>query len=400
MSLLACQPGDHTHDHAEDTHAGEEEAAMDEVHLVQKQMDVMGIKLGPFQYLNLSTTVKANGHLELPPQNKASLSAVMAGRVTRINVLEGDYVRKGKTLAMLENPVFVEMQQDYLSAKSRLAFLESDFLRKKNLYADSIASAKAFEEAEAQYLGTLSDVNGLRARLQMLDIDMSSVEAGTFSTTIPVRSPINGYVRLVEINMGKYVQPEQEMFEIVDNEHIHIDLMVYEKDMDRVHNGQKVVFTLSNKPDSVFQGSIFAVGKAFEQEPKAMAVHAEIDNKRGNLLPGMYVDARIITEARTVQAVPNDALVRDGGLNYIFALDPDLYHAHDDGEMHMHTSEEGHEEEYVFRKIEVSTGASDIGFTEAVPVETLPDSVLIVTHGAYYLLAEMKKGTGEHGHHH
>ncbi len=380
----------HAHEDAHDHAPANEE----EVHLVQQQMDVMDIQLGKFQSLNLSTTVKSNGQLELPPQNKASLSTVMGGRVKAIQVLEGDYVSKGQTLALIEHPNFVELQEQYMTAKSKLVFLEQDYERKKTLHADSISAAKTFQQAEAGYRSALANVNGLKAKLQLLNINLEKVEQGEFLSAIPVRSPINGYVRLVEVNIGKYVQPEQEMFEIVDNEHIHIDLRVYEKDMGKVKHGQKVIFSLPNNPDSVFQGSIFAVGKAFEQEPKAVSVHAEIENKTGGLLPGMYVDARIVTNEQQVQALPNDAIVNDGGLNYIFVLKPRSVqdHAHEDGATH--------DNEFVFRKIEVNLGATDIGFTEVVPAYNLPDHVQIVTKGAFYLLAEMKKGQGGHGHHH
>jgi cobalt-zinc-cadmium efflux system membrane fusion protein len=161
--------------------------------------------------------------------------------------------------------------------------------------------------------------------------------------------------------------------------------------MEKVKKGQKVIFTLAGKTDEIYEGSIFAVGKSFENQPKAMMVHAEIDNKTGHLLPGMYVDARIVTDTKKAKALPNEAIVSDGGLNYIFVLKPG-------------SSEEEHEhkqeKEYVFRKIEVNTGASDIGYTEAIPVYNLPEHIQIVSKGAFYLLAEMKKGEGGHGHHH
>lgn len=394
--------GDEHKEESAHNHEVNKEENKEEVHLVQKQMDVMGIELGKFQYLNLSTTVKSNGQLELPPQNKASLSAIMGGRVKSVNVLVGDYVTKGQILATLEHPVFVELQEQYLTSKSQLKFLENDYERKKGLYTDSISSEKTFQQSEADYNSAIAKVNGLKAKLKLLDIDITTVEKGNFHSAIPIRSPINGYIRLIEINMGKYIQPEKEMFEIVDNEHIHIDLLVYEKDMNKVKKGQKVVFSLANNPNEVFEGKIFAVGKSFEKEPKAMVVHAEIDNRNNHILPGMYVDARIITNDERVQAVPNDAIVSEGGLSYIFVLKPasTVNHAHEEGEDHNHGESENHEDEHVFRKIEVNIGATDIGFTEVVPAYSLPDHIQIVTKGAFYLFAEMKKGEGGNGHHH
>lgn len=400
---------------AEDHHEHKEAKKEDEVHLLQKQMDVMGIELGHFQEINLSTTVKSNGQLELPPRNKASLSAVMRGRVKDVFVIEGNHVKKGQTLALLEHPDFIQMQQEYAESRSKLNFLKKDYHRKKKLFQDSISSARNLQQAEAAYQAALSKVNSLKAKLNLLSIDVSAVESGQVFSHIPIKSPINGYVRLVEVNIGTFVEPQQEMFEIVDNEHIHIDLMIYEKDISKIKEGQQVIFSLTSHPNTIYEGSIFAVGKAFENDIKAVTVHAEIDNKSGHLLPGMYVDARIVTNQQKVAALPDEAIVTDAGLSYIFIQKEREKHQHNDHshseEGHSHNEEKqnlpaevehrhSHDNEYIFKKIEVNTGASDIGFTEVVPAQSIPENATVVIKGAYYLLAEMKKGEEGVGHHH
>lgn len=420
MFLLTNCTEQQTEDHREHEEAKKE----DEVHLLQKQMDVMNIQLGHFQEINLSTTVKANGQLELPPRNKASLSTMMSGRVKDVFVIEGDHVTKGQTLALLEHPDFIQMQQEYTESRSKLNFLKKDYQRKKQLFQDSISSARNFQQAEAKYQAALAKVNSFKAKLNLLSIDISAVEKGQIFSNIPIKSPISGYVRLVEVNIGTFVEPQQEMFEIVDIEHIHIDLMIYEKDISKIKEGQNVIFSLATKPDTIYEGSIFAVGKAFENDIKAVIVHAKIENKSGNLLPGMYVDARIVIDQRKVIALPDEAIVTDAGLSYIFIQkvertreqNPDAKqigkeqqhneHAHlsrkhrDSEKGHNHNEEkQNHDNEYIFKKIEVNTGASDIGFTEVVPAQSIPENATVVIKGAYYLLAEMKKGEGG-GHHH
>ena len=389
LGLMSCQnsaQNDEAHSHEGDTEQVPA-AESEEVHLMQQQMDVMDIKLGSFQYLNLRQAVQANGRLELPPQNKASLSAVLGGRVKKIYVLEGDKVRKGQILAEMEHPSFIQLQSDFLKSKAEYDYTLAEFERQDELLKDNISSSREFQIARSKFKTAEADYQGLTAQLKLLAVNPAALEGGKLYTTFPVPSPINGFVRLIEVNTGKYVVPEQEMFEIVDNEHIHIDLKVFEKDLLKIRDGQKVIFSLSSKPDSTFEGSIFSVGKAFEEKSKAMLVHAEIDNKSGDLLPGMYVDARIITHEEKVRSLPDEAIVSNGGLDYIFVLKP-------------LQSEGGHEDEHIFRKIEVSTGLKDIGFTEVVPAYNLPEHVQIVTKGAFYLMAELQKGEGGHGHHH
>lgn len=423
LFLTSCgtEPEPEVHAHEET-----ENAPTDMVHLVQDQMDVMNIELGTFKEVNLKTTIKANGQLELPPQNKASVSALMRGRVSSVSVVEGDKVKKGQVLARLEHPEFIILQKEYLEKTASIKFLKQDFDRKKELLADSITAVKTYQEADAKYNTAKAEISGLEAQLKLLGIGLEQLKQGKVVSSVPVTSPISGYVRLVKINMGMSVQPEQEMFEIVDNEHIHIDLRVYEKDIDKLEEGQKVHFSLTTKPNEVLEGKIFAIGKAFENDPKAVIVHAEIDNKTGNLLPGMYVDARIETDLSKVRALPNEAIVEDGGLSYIFVREtegasPDSHddgdsQGHDHGEGHDHDDGHGHDEgegegegdkddgdhggEFLFRKIEVNTGAKDIGFVEVVPAQKIPESPTIVIKGAYYLMAELKKGEGGEEHHH
>jgi len=389
--LMGCQ---HSHSHDEqETHQLEDTAHANEIHLIQKQLDVMGIKLGGFQEIHLSSTVKSNGQLALPPQNKADVSTVMGGRVSKILVIEGDQVKKGRVLAYLENPDFIEVQQEYAEAISNLEFLEQDFNRTKTLFEENVDSERDFQEVKSIYLAAKAEANAMQEKMKLLGMSTQAVIQGKIVSSIPVRSPIDGFVHLVEVNIGTYVQPDQELFEIVDNEHIHIDLMVYEKDLGKIRKDQKVLFSLTSKPDSIFEGKIFALGKAFEIDLKAVTIHAEIENKTGDLLPGMYVDARIVIDNKRVIALPDEAIVAEGGLNYIFI---EAGHEHQDDPDHANLQNH----EYVFRKVEVNTGVSDIGFTEVVAAEEIPENPTIVIRGAYYLQAEMKKSQGGVEHHH
>ena len=218
LGFSKCSPAASTdsHDESGHVHGKEEEEEPNSdyiVHLKPEQLKVMDIQIGEFKMMNLNTTVKTNGQLELPPQNKASLSAVIAGRVKNVMIIEGQEVRKGQVLAIMENPEAIDLQQEYLSLKSELAFVESDFKRKEELYNDSIGSAKDYQRVKSQFESLKAEFYGVKAKLKLLNYSASQLDNGTISSTFNVISPIEGHVRLVEINIGKFVQPEQEMFE-------------------------------------------------------------------------------------------------------------------------------------------------------------------------------------------
>lgn len=360
------------------------------VEITDVQMKAVNIKLGKFEKRNLRTSVKANGVLELPPQNKANVSAMLGGSVKSIMIIEGDFVKEGATLALLEHPQFIELQQDYLEALNNFQFIKQDYERKKKLYEENISSGKEYQKTESEYKTVSSKLNSLKAKLEMLGLNLNEIEEGKISTSVPIKAPIHGYVRKIEINIGTYVEPQKDMFEIVDNHHIHIDLLVYENDINKVKKGQKVNFRVSNLGDKELQAKIFAVGKAFEEDLKAVRIHAEIENQDYNLIPGMYVDGRIIVDDYEVNSLPETALIREGESSFIFIKTE---------EEHNEKEKESSEQEHLrFKKIPVRTGASDNGFTEILTLEEIPDDSQVVIYGAYYLDSEMSKGDAEHQH--
>ncbi len=360
---------------------GTHEETKNTIALQPKQLNVMQIELGTLQSVNLGNTLKVNGQLELPPQKMASVSALLGGSVEKVTVIEGDYVKKGQVIAYLKNPEFIRMQRDYLTSKGNFSFLKKNYQRKKSLFEDGITSAKSFQKAEALFLESKSNLSATKASLKMMGIDISLLENGKIIPTIPVKAPIKGYIQNVKINVGKYISPEQEMFEIVDNEHLHLGLKIFEKDIDKAKVGQKITFSLTTKPNKVYEAEIFALGKAFDMSTRAVKVHAKIIGNHEGLLTGMFVDARIITTTSSVKALPESAFVKENGLDYIFI------------------QKEKNEDTIVLEKIQVNKGISDLGFSEVVFINTIPNNTVIVTKGAYYVNAELNKSEFEEHEH-
>lgn len=381
----------HNHDHAEgDGHNHstqdapdhiemEEEHEADEVGLTALQMEKIGLKLGGFEQKNLKSTVKVNGELELPPQNKADVSSIVAGKITQISVQPGQRVKKGTILARLQNPNFIEWQQQYLETEGELLYLNKEWERLKNLVAKEISPKKQLDKIESERAIAQAKLKGLKSKLQLLGL---GIPTGKLYSTIALRSPMNGYVREIKANTGVFVQPEMSLFEIVDNHHLHIDLKVFEKDLPYIKEGQVIQFSLQSQPDELMNAYIFAIGKALNRAERTVDIHAEIKEEKANLLPGMFVEARIILDDKKVPTLPDDAITVDKGLFYIFV------------------KEEVHEAETHFKKVPVLKGATDFGYTEVRLLEPLADNVEIVTEGAYFLMAQSKKGEEGAGHHH
>jgi membrane fusion protein, heavy metal efflux system len=368
-------------------HAAKEETNSKTVELNQKQFESTGIKLGTFEKKNLKSVVRANGYLKLPPQNIASASTFMGGVVKKIHVIEGNYVKQGQILATLQHPDFIKLQEEYLKTKQNLNFLEKEYFRQKTLSEENVSSGKVFQQAEANYKSEGDRLNSLKDQIEMLGISVDELNEGRLTSLIPVKAPIEGYISKININTGSFAEPVKQLFEIVDNSHIHVDLMIYEKDWYRVKIGQKIFFEMPNQSNTQVEGVVFAVGKSFDEKTKSLAIHAEItNNKKYGLVPGIYVNALIDIGSNPVNALPDEAIVKTGGLEYIFVLRA--------------RHKENNEEVYIFGMNEVKTGTSELGYTEVQVLESFGAEAQIVTGGAYYLLSKMKSGEGGEEHEH
>ena len=250
---------------------------------------------------------------------------------------------------------------------------------RQKLYDAGVGSGANFQKAEAEYDASKAMVNGLEAQLRLLNINTSSVRNGTIAQSISLRSPIEGFVQKVEVKTGQYVEPQTELFEIVNTHHVHADLMVFEKDVYKVKKGQKVIFNLQSNTDEDLIAEIYSVSKTFEDNPKALHVHAEIENKKGNLIPGMYIKGKIQVENAETNALPESAIIKEGDRFYVFSVEKE-------------------NEDWSFKPVEVLLGEKDGNWIAVQFAEEQDKTTKFAYNNAYYLIAEMKKGETEHEH--
>lgn len=389
LFLAACDNSGHNeegheHENGEASEHNEHgEGHEEEVHFSEQQFRSLGMKTDTLPLRNISSYVEANGQLEVPPQNEAAVTAIIGANITRIKVIEGDKVKKGQVLAYLSHPDLIKLQADYVNSWSRLQYLEKEYRRQKKLYEEKVGSGKEFQKTQADYQSMKGTVKGYEAQLKLMRLGLDKIRKSEIYEQVPVISPIDGHIRLVEVKTGQYVQPQTEMFEIVNIDHIHADLMVFEKDMHKVKEGQKVRFSIESLPEKELEATIYSVGKSFEQDPKAIHLHAEIENKEGLLIPGMYVRGRIMTADVQSYALPEEGVVREGDKYFIFTAEKE---------------NENGKTEWAFRPREVTVGTKDDGWIEVKLPESLPEETNVAWNNAYYLMAEMKKGEAEHEH--
>ncbi|MBO6522572.1 MAG: efflux RND transporter periplasmic adaptor subunit [Balneolaceae bacterium] len=351
------------------------------VHLSELKFNALGIKLDTLRKRSLSNTVRVNGQLEVPPQHEATVTSVLGANIVSIEVIEGDFVTKNQIVAYLSHPNLIQVQTEYVRSWRQMNYLEREYQRQKRLYDEEIGSGQQFQQTEAEYEATRAEVKGSEARLRQLNLNAEEVRSGTIYERIPVVSPIEGYVEDVGIQIGQYVDPQATLFEIINVEHIHADFMVYEKDVRQLKKGQQILFTVESGYDEELVASIYSIGKKFEQEPKAVHVHAEIDDPQEYLIPGMYIRGSIQTSSEKVWAIPEDAIVTEDGKSLMFLAEKEI---------------ENGEVEWKFIPLEISTGIQEGNWVEVKLFEPLPENAQVVMNNAYYLISEMKKSETGH----
>jgi len=355
------------------------------VQLSSRQVKAFNIRIDTLPRRNLYDVVEANGSLEVPPQNEATVTAMIGANIHSIKVIEGEKVKKGQILAYLQHPDLIALQTDYVEAKSDLEYIEQEYDRQSKLYASEVGSGKEFQEVRSRYQTLRAKVKGYESQLRLFSMDTSQLATGNFYEQIPLRTPIEGYIKKVSVKTGQYVAPQTSMFEVINNHHIHADMMVYEKDIHKVKEGQIINFTVATVPGEILSAKIYSVGQNFEQEPKAVHIHAEIDNRKNHLIPGTYIQGSILTGDSLVYALPEGAIARKGEKEFIFKA--------------RKTAPTGNQD-WIFTPVEVKSGTSFQGWQGLALLEAVEPGDQFVWQNAYYLMAELKKPEGGEGHSH
>lgn len=361
-----------------ETHV-DEHANPDEATLTADQIKTIGIEFGSIEQKQLTASLKTNGVLKVPNQNKASINSVYSGVIKSLLVQPGNSVSRGQTIATISNPEFIQVQSEYLSVNSRIVLAEQEYNRQKELNAGNAGALKNLQAADAELKSLRTRRSSLQQQIQLMGISTASLSNGRLISVLSVRSPISGIVSNVNVKMGSYVDLSTVVAEVVDNSRLHLDLFVYEKDLPKIKNKQTIHFTVTNNLGKEYDAEIFSLGSSFENESKTVSVHAMVKGDKTGLIDGMNITANISLDQATLPAIPTDAIVNFQGQDFIFIVD----------------SVDTKKNETHFKRIPVVKGTSDVGYSEITLLKDIPADAKVVIKGSFFILA---KQTNTEGH--
>ncbi|CAM3051046.1 efflux RND transporter periplasmic adaptor subunit [Flavobacterium frigoris] len=315
---------------------------------------------------DFEVTVKTTGKIDVPPQNRAKVTTFVGGNIKATTLLVGDKVRKGQALLTLENTEFLDIQKEYLEVAEQIKYLKSEYERQKTLFDEKITSQKNYLKAESEYRRAKAMYQSLKAKLQLLGINAVNVENGKLTSVITIFAPISGDIVVMNANVGMYVAPSDVMLEIIETDHLHLELNVFEKDILKVKVDQDINFTVPEATKEVFHAKVHLVGKSIEGNDRTINVHGHLDdNIKQKLITGMFVEAAIVVNSKKGLAIPTGALITENDKNFVLLLKQEK------------------NDSYFFKKIAVKIGEKSEKYVEIIPDNQINSSSKILTKGVF-----------------
>ncbi len=340
-----------------------------------EQIKRAGIQTGKIEKVLLSHDVHARGKIAVPPQNKATVSAVMPGIIKSIKVSPGQKIKVGQVLATYSHPDFIILQQEYLDNLNQFEFLKKDYERQKQLRDRNINSEKEFQAVESNYRKAMAAMESGKAQLKLLNIDIENLKEGNILSEIRILSPISGVINDISANIGMSVEAGTTLFEILDTRKLVLMVKVFEKDMHLLKIGQRITFSTSGDEEEISEAWVNSIGAMVDDESRTIDVLANIEDPRPDMIPGMFVSSEIHTSEEMLEALPERAIVIEN--------DNETYG--------FYTLDDPEKNQASFYKFNVKTGFAEDGFVQVTPVLPLPDNAMIVIDGVYYIKSEMMK---------
>jgi len=341
------------------------------VTLSEAQLKSAGLQLGKLENKSLSQILRANGTIDVPPQNMISVSMPLGGYLKSSKLLPGMLIRKGELIAMMEDQQYIQLQQEYLTTKSKLIFSQAELERQSELNQTKASSDKIFQQTQMDYDILSITLSSLGQKLRLININPNDITEGNISRTAALYSPINGIVSKVNVNIGKFVNPSDVLFEIIDPSDIHLNLKIFEKDLSKLSQGQKLIAYTNNQPDKKYRCEISLISGDLSSERTA-EVHCHFEKLDKILVPGMYMNAEIEIKSHESQAIPEDAVVNFEGKEYAFIKNSAME----------------------FEMREIQTGVKENKYFEVLNSQAFSGKEIVIK-GAYTLLMSLKNKSEE-----
>jgi cobalt-zinc-cadmium efflux system membrane fusion protein len=327
------------------------------IEITKAQFEAEEMEIGEPGMNEFAERIHFTGTIIPDVNGQAQVSLSIPGIIKDIICKPGQTISRGSVLFEVTGNEFIETQKDFAESFSLLERLKSEYMRAKELYDENITTEKEFLLAQSSYLGENARYNGLKIKLENLGLNVTKIETGEFYSSYFIKSPIRGFVASVDAAIGQYIEPQQKIADIIDDQSYQLRLSFFEQNINKIKSGQKVVFYSSGNTTDSYEATINSVGRTIMQDSKSIEGFAEIQNT-ANFVNNQFVEGEVYVSSDQAMSVPESALLYLENDSYLLALEDETSEA------------------YFFKPIKITIGRKDNNFVELLS-ELQGEKVLI-----------------------
>lgn len=348
---------------------GMEEEATDEsgILISKTQFANEDMKLVKVEEQVFQDIIKTNGLIQLKPDALASIYSAITGKIKHISVQVNSPIKRGQVLCEIESNEFIQIQREYLASKARLKSVSANYQRTKDLFEKNISSEKEYIKIQSEYEILTANHQALKAQLQILQVNMKSLDKGEMSTYLSIYSPISGFISEISVNLGQFVGTDNELMTIIDGNGAQLQFPVYTQNLSHIDEGQQIQYYSNEFPHQKYVGEILSIGKSMLSNRQASLCIAKMKAEdKNSFVPGVKVQVEVLANKVEAIAVPNIAIIKSDSKFYVLK------------------KIEEDEQQFKFEKVRVELGRSSATHTELLT----PVVGEVLANGSYYFLGE------------
>ncbi len=325
----------------------QEEGKKEFIEITKAQFNSENMEFGKPMPKTFSESVAFTGIIAPAANGKAQISLPIMGVVDKIYCAIGQHINKGQLLFEISGTELIDLQKEFAESAAVIKRLKSEFDRVNELYKENIGTQKEVILSESIYKTEQARYMALKLKLDKIGLDENQIEEGLYYKSFSIVSPINGYIMTIDATIGQFIERQSVVAEIVDADQFQLKISVFEKDVNKLKIGQSILFYLMDDNKKIYPAWLSSVGKAINNETKAIDCYAEYEHHSiTNLVNNQFVKGQIIVNSYTANAVPLGAVIKTENEKYILNLEKET------------------ERSYFFNKIKVTTGAENLEHVE------------------------------------
>lgn len=280
------------------------------------------IRLGEARESEVRETLRVPGRVEVDETRVARVGSPVTGRVSELEVREGDDVKRGQILATLTSTELSNTQLEFLKAYSHKLVADRAAARAKQLLDADVIGAAELQRRQADAVQAEADQNAAADRLKVLGMSERAVarlaETRRVDSTSHIVSSIAGTVIDRKVSPGQVVQPADTVYIVADLSEVWIVADVPETIAGSVRAGQTVEVEIPAIPDRRIRGVLSFVSVIVNPETRTVRVRMDVPNQEREYKPAMLATVVIQGPPQKKRVVPAAAVVRDENRDYVF----------------------------------------------------------------------------------